>query len=360
MTTTVVINRRELEYSVSGLSGPSYPPEDIIHLIHRLHTPNALQLLDLDETGGEEVLPGIRCVAAGGHTEGSMVIYVETADGLACLCGDILYNIRAQLTAPTTLRGDPVTSGNFVNTRRSEKAAIKRVLNAGIRFLYPSHDGPATIERGKVVRMGVERQTEFGRPRNSRNRLTASSISLPLSPPIDRLVDVRHQRGDLIQLGKEDVSPRRRHHRRHPQERQALFLLVCERCAVAGLKRAEALQHIQHDGVEIVGIGKAEIAPMLPVAPEPRPEQPLVAHEMPGPHEVAAVVVWQHRRRVMREQVLAHLRRVERDAVEDDASDALGHCERHLDRDVGAGVVAVEIEASRFRARRAPPASPVA
>ena len=113
MTTTVVINRRELEYSVSGLSGPSYPPEDIIHLIHRLHTPNALQLLDLDETGGEEVLPGIRCVAAGGHTEGSMVIYVETADGLACLCGDILYNIRAQLTAPTTLRGDPVTQRQF-------------------------------------------------------------------------------------------------------------------------------------------------------------------------------------------------------------------------------------------------------
>jgi glyoxylase-like metal-dependent hydrolase (beta-lactamase superfamily II) len=156
MTTTVVINRRELEYSVSGLSGASYPPEDIIHLIHRLHTPNALRLLDLEETNGEEVLPGLRCVAAGGHTEGSMVIYVETEAGHACLCGDILYNIREQLTAATTLNADPVTSGNFVNTRRSEKSAIKRVLNSGIRFLYPSHDGPATVERGKVVRMGVD------------------------------------------------------------------------------------------------------------------------------------------------------------------------------------------------------------
>jgi hypothetical protein len=85
-----------------------------------------------------------------------MVIYVETDAGLACLCGDILYNIREQLTAATMLHADPVTSGNFVNTRRSEKAAIKRVLNSGISFLYPSHDGPATIERGRVVRMGVD------------------------------------------------------------------------------------------------------------------------------------------------------------------------------------------------------------
>jgi glyoxylase-like metal-dependent hydrolase (beta-lactamase superfamily II) len=156
MATTVVINRRELEYSVSGLSGPSYPPEDIIHMIHRLHTPNALRLLDLEETGGEEILPGLRCVAAGGHTEGSMVIYVDTEDGLACLCGDIVYNVREQLMAAPVLSADPVTSGNYVNTRRSEKAAIKRVLNSGIRFLYPSHDGPATVERGRVVHLGLD------------------------------------------------------------------------------------------------------------------------------------------------------------------------------------------------------------
>src|ERR1044072_9529805 len=114
MATTVVINRREREYSVSGLSGASYPPEDIIHLIHRLHTPNALRLLDLEETGGEEVLPGLKCVAAGGHTEGSMVIYVETEGGLACLCGDIVYNVREQLMSATMLNADPITSGNYV------------------------------------------------------------------------------------------------------------------------------------------------------------------------------------------------------------------------------------------------------
>jgi hypothetical protein len=37
MNTTVVVNRKELEYSVSGLMHPQYPAPDIKHLIDRLH-----------------------------------------------------------------------------------------------------------------------------------------------------------------------------------------------------------------------------------------------------------------------------------------------------------------------------------
>jgi hypothetical protein len=40
-STTVVINRRELEYSVSGLMGEQYPGEYVKHLVDRLHTPGA-------------------------------------------------------------------------------------------------------------------------------------------------------------------------------------------------------------------------------------------------------------------------------------------------------------------------------
>ena len=58
LTTTVVINRRELEYSVSGLSGGSYPPEDVKHLVDRLHTRGSLRLLDFDATD-EHILGGI-------------------------------------------------------------------------------------------------------------------------------------------------------------------------------------------------------------------------------------------------------------------------------------------------------------
>ena len=81
LTTTAVVNRRELEYSVSGLSGGSYPPDDVKHLVDRLHTRGSLRLLDLEATD-EHILGGIRCSAAGGHTEGSMVVYVETAMGV--------------------------------------------------------------------------------------------------------------------------------------------------------------------------------------------------------------------------------------------------------------------------------------
>jgi len=156
-STTAVVNRRELEYAVSGLSGPSYPPEDIKHMIDRLHTAGSLRLLDLELTGGEEVLPGLRCVAAGGHTEGSMMIYVDTADGLACFCGDLVYSVKHQLMMPRVNDNDPGLSANYVVPRRSEKAAMKRLLASAPRFvLSPSHDLPATIERGSVVASSVD------------------------------------------------------------------------------------------------------------------------------------------------------------------------------------------------------------
>lgn len=152
MSTSAVVNRRELEYAASGLSGPSYPPEDVKHMIDRLHTRGALRLLDLELTGGEPVLEGIRCVAAGGHTEGSMLVYVDTPDGLACFTGDLVYSVRFQLLAPTMQDADPVTSANHVVPRRAEKAALKRILNSAPRFrLYPSHDLAVTIENGRVA-----------------------------------------------------------------------------------------------------------------------------------------------------------------------------------------------------------------
>jgi glyoxylase-like metal-dependent hydrolase (beta-lactamase superfamily II) len=66
-TTTVVINRRELEYSVSGLMGEQYPAPYIKHLVDRLHHEGAaLRLLDLEHIDAEEIIPGVRCQYAGG------------------------------------------------------------------------------------------------------------------------------------------------------------------------------------------------------------------------------------------------------------------------------------------------------
>src|SRR6201993_4104476 len=127
MNTAVVVNRRELEYSVSGLMHPQYPAPDIKHLIDRLHTKSALRFLDLEITGPIELMPGVYCEAAGGHTEGSMNIHVHTADGIATICGDVIYDFNDQIVTPFNEIHDakPRTTGNHGTRKRAEKAAIK-------------------------------------------------------------------------------------------------------------------------------------------------------------------------------------------------------------------------------------------
>ena len=62
-----MINRRELEYSVSGLMGEQYPAPYIKHLVDRLHDKGgALRLLDLEHIDSEEIIPGVRCEAPAG------------------------------------------------------------------------------------------------------------------------------------------------------------------------------------------------------------------------------------------------------------------------------------------------------
>jgi len=152
MNTTVVVNRRELECSVSGLMHPQYPLPDIKHLIDRLHTPNALRFLDLELTGAEELIPGVWCEPANAHTEGSANVIVDTADGLACICGDVIYSIQDQIV--DQLRQDqfmePQVTGNHAGSKRAEKAAIKKLLN-NYRYLLPVHDAPAKVERGRIT-----------------------------------------------------------------------------------------------------------------------------------------------------------------------------------------------------------------
>ena len=157
MNTTVVINRREMEFSVSGIMYPQYPKPDIKHLVDRIYEPAAMRFLDLDITGAEEIIPGVWCERAGAHTEGSMNVVVETADGLACICGDVIYDFNDQIVNHVHTVGDlePRVTGNHSQTKREEKGAIKKLLN-NYRFLLPIHDKPARIERQRVVgRLGT-------------------------------------------------------------------------------------------------------------------------------------------------------------------------------------------------------------
>jgi glyoxylase-like metal-dependent hydrolase (beta-lactamase superfamily II) len=152
MNTAVIINRRELEYSVSGLMHPQYPAPDIKHLIDRLHTRDALRLEDLELSGMIELFPGCYMEAAGAHTEGSMNVHVDTAEGRATICGDVIYDFNDQIVNPfhEIHANEPRVTGNHGVSKREEKAAIKKLLSSS-KFLLPVHDKAAKIAGGQVV-----------------------------------------------------------------------------------------------------------------------------------------------------------------------------------------------------------------
>lgn len=152
MNTTVVVNRREMECSVSGLMHPQYPKPDVIHLVERMHTPGALRFEDLELSGPIELIPGVVLEAANAHTEGSLNVHVATAEGQATICGDVIYDIHDQIIEPfhTSFAAEVQVTGNHAGSKRAEKAAIKKLLNAS-RFLLPVHDKPAKVEHGQIV-----------------------------------------------------------------------------------------------------------------------------------------------------------------------------------------------------------------
>ena len=157
MNTTVVLNRREMEFSVSGIMYPQYPKPDIKHLVDRIYEPEAMRFLDLEITGAEEIIPGVWCEAAGAHTEGSMNVIVETAEGLACICGDVIYDFNDQIVNHVNTNNwmEPRVTGNHSESKRAEKGAIKKLLT-NYTFLLPVHDRPAKIEHQQVVgRLGM-------------------------------------------------------------------------------------------------------------------------------------------------------------------------------------------------------------
>lgn len=153
MTTPVFVSRRELEFAFGGVQGLFYTPEDLHHVLDRMYAPGALAILDLALGDVASLFPGVSVIALGGHTPGSIGVLVETAEGTACLCGDVIYEVAGSLVERVhQLHAlEPQTSGNHATSVLEEKAAIKRALGAG-RFLFPSHDRfGAVVEHGRVV-----------------------------------------------------------------------------------------------------------------------------------------------------------------------------------------------------------------
>ena len=81
-----------------------------------------------------------------------MNVNVETAAGIACICGDVIYDIQNQIVDPThqVLDHEPQSTGNQGTSKREERAAIKKALNSGT-FVLPIHDWPARVESGRIA-----------------------------------------------------------------------------------------------------------------------------------------------------------------------------------------------------------------
>ena len=161
MSVPVVVNRAELECAFSGIQGLAYARDDLLHVVQRLYTPGALQVLDLRPAVPVKLQPGISVVASGGHTRGSVNVLVTTAEGTAALIGDLLYDLEGSLsehpvgTASAGVQSyafschEPATTNNFTPSVADELAAIKAVL--GHRFLLPAHDRPGVLEAGRLM-----------------------------------------------------------------------------------------------------------------------------------------------------------------------------------------------------------------
>jgi N-acyl homoserine lactone hydrolase len=88
---------------------------------------------------GAEVLPGVWMMALPGHTEGSVGLRVETAEGVAVLTGDAVSSARA-------LREGRCTRVEFSEAEAAE--SLRRVADTA-DLVFPGHDRPFAVRDGR-------------------------------------------------------------------------------------------------------------------------------------------------------------------------------------------------------------------
>ena len=108
-------------------------------------------VLDLVDSGAE-IAPGIRALAAAGHTPGHVVIAVESEGERLLFLGDVTYDpiINEELVEVHGVFDVDPPRGAATRERLLEQAAADRTLLMGYHFPFP---GP-----GHLVRDGSDRQ----------------------------------------------------------------------------------------------------------------------------------------------------------------------------------------------------------
>ena len=159
---------------------PQYPKPDIQHLIERLHTRHALRLEDLELSGPIELIPGVVMEAANAHTEGSMNIHVDTAEGLATICGDVIYDFQDQIIEPyhVIYSHEVQVTGNHAGSKRSEKAADQEAA----QLVQVSAAGARQAGEGRA-RSGRRAARHGGARPDQPDRASARLVPGLIAPP---------------------------------------------------------------------------------------------------------------------------------------------------------------------------------
>ena len=148
----IIVPRKELMFSISGVDLASYATEYITYFAGQLPIPGRMRLIDTDA----EIASGIFLELTEGHTWGSMNIKVNTQKGLAIICGDIIYNEALSCRKNPTFAdveahakfeiegfGDHPTGNNW--NRWASMTAIQKIAREA-DVILPSHD-PLVMEK---------------------------------------------------------------------------------------------------------------------------------------------------------------------------------------------------------------------
>jgi glyoxylase-like metal-dependent hydrolase (beta-lactamase superfamily II) len=148
----IVFPRKELMFAVADLMDAQYPPEYITYLVWQIHVPGKVRLID----GPLQLFPGIDLEPTDAHTWGSLNIKVNTGQGLAIICGDVIYDeilqcqrneIFTEVTKHAAHSGFPFgdrSTGNYWNLWAA-KAGVQKVM-AEADIVLPIHD-PLVVKK---------------------------------------------------------------------------------------------------------------------------------------------------------------------------------------------------------------------
>jgi glyoxylase-like metal-dependent hydrolase (beta-lactamase superfamily II) len=148
----IIFPRRELMFSVADIMDAQYPPEYITYLVEQIHVPGKVRLIDYPM----KLFPGIFLEPDEGHTWGSMNIKVNTKQGLAVICGDVIYDERLQCqeneifpeigkhAAHSAFPFGDRSTGNYWNLWAA-KAGVQKIM-AEADIVLPIHD-PLVVEK---------------------------------------------------------------------------------------------------------------------------------------------------------------------------------------------------------------------